>query len=64
MPICSLINNNSSSSILIYSKKNDSKIPSSPKRKILISPSKDLLTFFDKSNFPKYKTLKSTKNQK
>ena len=56
--------NNLSSAIVILNKKSDSKIPSSPKRKILISPSKDLFTFFDQTNFSKITSIKNNKNQK
>ncbi len=48
----------------MFNKKTDSKIPSSPKRKVLISPSKDLLTFFDQTNLTKIVSTKTNKNQK
>lgn len=56
--------NSLSSSIVMFNKKSDSKIPSSPKRKVLISPSKDLLTFFDQTNLTKIISTKTNKNQK
>ncbi len=64
MPIITEIKNNNSSSLIIYNGSNSLRIPSSPKRKVLISPSKDLLSFFNKTTYSNSHFIKPAKVQK